>query len=118
MSAETFAERLPQNTPGKFYVDEQCLDCDLCRETAPTLFERDDSEGCSYIFKQPETEEELELARESIQGCPCEAIHYDGDEFDWSAPRNPRPTWRQGDDPKPRCAHSPIPPKPWWKFWT
>ena len=26
------------NTPGKFYVDEECIDCDICREIAPTIF--------------------------------------------------------------------------------
>ncbi|PYK90518.1 MAG: ferredoxin, partial [Verrucomicrobia bacterium] len=29
------ANKYPENAAGKFYVDEQCIDCDLCRETAP-----------------------------------------------------------------------------------
>jgi 4Fe-4S single cluster domain of Ferredoxin I len=32
------ANKYPENAPGKFYVDEQCIDCDLCRETAPANF--------------------------------------------------------------------------------
>lgn len=28
-------EKTPLNVPGKFYVDSSCIDCDLCRETAP-----------------------------------------------------------------------------------
>ena len=29
------ANRYFENVTGKFYVDNQCIDCDLCRETAP-----------------------------------------------------------------------------------
>ena len=32
------ANKFPQNVPGRFYVDDQCIDCDLCRETAPANF--------------------------------------------------------------------------------
>src|SRR5439155_1481968 len=28
------ANKYPENVPGKFYVDDQCIDSDLCRETA------------------------------------------------------------------------------------
>jgi len=72
-------DKNPENVDGKFYVDSQCIDCDLCRETAPANFERDDEEGYSYLFKQPETAEELELCIEAMEGCPVEAIGDDGD---------------------------------------
>ena len=26
---------LPDNTPGEFYVDRECIDCDVCRDEAP-----------------------------------------------------------------------------------
>jgi len=68
------ADRLPQNVPGPFYVDAQCIDCDLCRETAPTIFARHDETGFSFVQRQPETPEEVALAREAIEGCPVEAI--------------------------------------------
>ena len=41
-------EKTPLNVPGKFYVDSSCIDCDLCRETAPENFGRDDDEGQAY----------------------------------------------------------------------
>lgn len=47
-------EKTPLNVPGKFYVDSSCIDCDLCRETAPENFGRDDDEGVSYVKKQPD----------------------------------------------------------------
>ena len=30
--------KLPENAPGRFFVDDQCIDCDACRETAPKFF--------------------------------------------------------------------------------
>ena len=51
---------------GKFYVDSQCIDCDLCRETAPNNFKRSDDEGYSYVYKQPENEEEVCEMKEPI----------------------------------------------------
>lgn len=73
-------ERLPQNVFGRFYVDSSCIDYDLCRETAPTVFARYDESGYSYVHHQPLTEEEIALAEEALQGCPVEAIGNDGAE--------------------------------------
>lgn len=69
-----------ENTTGKFYVDDQCIDCDLCRETAPANFTRQDDAGYSYVYKQPVTDEEIAACEEAMQGCPVEAIGSDGDE--------------------------------------
>jgi ferredoxin len=30
-------DRLPQNAPGRFYVDSTCTDCGLCPSTAPAI---------------------------------------------------------------------------------
>lgn len=71
-------DKNPENVGGKFYVDSQCIDCDLCRETAPANFTREEDEGYSYVFKQPESDEEKELCLEAMEGCPVEAIGEDG----------------------------------------
>ena len=68
-----------ENVAGKFYVDSQCIDCDLCRETAPSNFTRADDEGYSFVFKQPENAEEEAQCREAMEGCPVEAIGEDGE---------------------------------------
>ena len=73
------ADKWPENLSGKFYVDEQCIDCDLCRETAPNYFTRNDDEGYSFVFKQPNSEEGTEECMEALMGCPVEAIGSDGD---------------------------------------
>ena len=82
MPLADFKNRTQENIPGKVYVTWQCLDCELCRETAPTIFTRHDEEGYSYVMKQPETSEEFNQVQECVEGCCTEAIHDDGDEFD------------------------------------
>ena len=72
------ANKYAENVSGKFYVDDQCIDCDLCRETAPANFKRNDDGGHSYVYKQPETPEEEGLCKEAMEGCPVEAIGNDG----------------------------------------
>lgn len=66
--------RLPENVPGAFYVTNECVDCDLCRSAAPSVFRRDEASGYSVVFKQPENESEVRLAMEGLEGCPTEAI--------------------------------------------
>jgi ferredoxin len=73
-----FEDKLPQNVRGKFYVDSQCIDCDVCRDTAPANFTRDDEDGFSYVYKQPQTPDEVELCEEALNACPVEAIGDDG----------------------------------------
>ena len=66
------------NAAGKYYCDEECIDCDLCRETAPENFKRNEDGGYSFVYKQPENEEEDALCVEAMEGCPVEAIGSDG----------------------------------------
>lgn len=74
------ADKWPHNIAGKFYVDQQCIDCDLCRETAPDFFDRYDDGGYSFVKKQPETESEIAKCMEALEGCPVEAIGNDGED--------------------------------------
>lgn len=71
--------KLPENVLGKFYVDNTCIDCDLCRETAPKFFRRSEESGYSYVWKQPVTDEEIQEAEAARSGCPTETIGNDGD---------------------------------------
>ena len=73
------ANKYSENANGKFYVDDQCIDCDLCRETAPANFKRNDDGGHSYVYKQAESPEEEALCKEALEGCPVEAIGNDGE---------------------------------------
>ena len=73
------ADKWEENAGGKFFVDQQCIDCDLCRETAPAFFTRHDEGGYSYVHTQPTTEDDIALCMEALEGCPVEAIGDDGD---------------------------------------
>lgn len=73
------ANKYDQNVAGAYYVDDSCIDCDLCRETAKDNFDRYDEGGHSYVKKQPESDEERALCEEALAGCPVEAIGRDGE---------------------------------------
>jgi ferredoxin len=72
------ANKYSENAAGKYYVDNQCIDCDLCRETAPANFKRNDDGGYSVVYKQPESPDEEKLCKEAKEGCPVEAIGDNG----------------------------------------
>jgi ferredoxin len=66
------------NVAGPFYIDSSCVDCDMCRETAPATFRRNDDIGMSIAFRQPVTPEEIARATEAMNECPTESIGNDG----------------------------------------
>jgi ferredoxin len=72
------ANKYAENVAGKYYVDNNCIDCDLCRTTAPANFTRNNDGGYSFVHKQPTTPEEEEACKEAMEGCPVEAIGNDG----------------------------------------
>lgn len=71
-------DRLPDNAAGKWYVDSSCIDCDVCRTTAPNNFKANEDEGYSFVLKQPESAEEQGQCDEAKASCPVEAIGDDG----------------------------------------
>ena len=73
------AQKVPENVPGRFYVDATCIDCDLCRETAPRNFVRQDDGGYSYVLRQPRDAAEEAACLAALEECPVEAIGDDGD---------------------------------------
>lgn len=66
------------NAPGQFYVDATCIDCDMCREIAPSTFRRNDEIGLSIAYHQPATDEELTMATDAMNSCPTNSIGNDG----------------------------------------
>ena len=69
----------PQNVPGAYYVDDTCIDCGMCPNTAPQFFKRFDEGGYTVAVRQPQTPEEIALAEEALNGCPTESIGNDGE---------------------------------------
>jgi len=71
-------DKTPENVPGQYYIDNTCIDCDMCREIAPKIFKRQDDGAYSYVYRQPVTPEEIALAEEALAHCPTETIGNDG----------------------------------------
>ena len=71
--------KIPENVPGKWYVDENCIACDSCNTIAPDLFGKTDDDQFSFVSKQPENEEEEDLCKEAQEACPTESIGDDGE---------------------------------------
>jgi ferredoxin len=72
------AKKWADNAAGKYYVDDQCIDCDACRTEAPKNFKRKDEHGYSYVYDQPKTAEEETQSKAAMEACPVEAIGNDG----------------------------------------
>jgi ferredoxin len=72
--SKKWADNVPETSMGKYFVDDQCIDCDACRTEAPENFKRNDEHGYSYVYKQPETPEEQAQAKAALEACPVEAI--------------------------------------------
>jgi glyoxylase-like metal-dependent hydrolase (beta-lactamase superfamily II)/ferredoxin len=66
------ALRIPANIDGDWYVDSTCIDCDACRQIAPTVFH--DVGDQSAVFHQPESAEELLAAQKALISCPTASI--------------------------------------------
>jgi glyoxylase-like metal-dependent hydrolase (beta-lactamase superfamily II)/ferredoxin len=68
------AQRVASNAAGDFYVDASCIDCEICRATAPSVFGRDDQLGQSVVRAQPATETEQRRALMALVACPTASI--------------------------------------------
>ncbi len=64
--------RLPTNVAGDFFVDSSCIDCDACRQIAPTVFH--DAGDQSAVFHQPANDDELLAAQKALISCPTASI--------------------------------------------
>jgi glyoxylase-like metal-dependent hydrolase (beta-lactamase superfamily II)/ferredoxin len=65
-------KRLDGNAPGEFYVDSSCIDCDLCRQIAPGVFQ--DAGDTSVVRRQPEGAAETLRAEMALVTCPTASI--------------------------------------------
>uniref|UniRef100_A0A0D6R7C4 Metallo-beta-lactamase domain-containing protein n=1 Tax=Araucaria cunninghamii TaxID=56994 RepID=A0A0D6R7C4_ARACU len=68
----TKLQRRPQNVDGEFYVNHECIDCDVCRWMAPETFQRID--GQSAVYKQPTSCKERTAALQALLSCPVASI--------------------------------------------
>lgn len=67
-----FRRRLEANVPGEFFVDSSCIDCDLCRQIAPSVFRAEGDN--SVVHHQPAGEGEALRAEMALVTCPTGSI--------------------------------------------
>lgn len=73
------ALKYPDNVPGKYYVDETCIFCNLCESLAPNTFQASDDGTHDFVHQQPSTPDEEAAAEEAMASCPVSAIGNDGE---------------------------------------
>jgi len=62
----------PENAAGDFFVDDTCIDCDLCRQIEPTVFKEDSDH--SVVYRQPGSPEEKHRSAMALVACPTGSI--------------------------------------------
>jgi len=67
-----FKARRVDNSPGNLFVDESCIDCDVCRWMAPEFFGRVGLK--SIVTKQPDDSVSKLKAYQAMCSCPVGAI--------------------------------------------
>jgi len=65
----------PDNAPGSFFVDRDCIDCETCYTLAPEVFE--DARGHARVRRQPEDDRERRRAQMALVACPTASIGAD-----------------------------------------
>lgn len=64
--------RRTENVSGDFFVDSSCIDCDLCRQIAPSTFARLGEQ--SAVIRQPINHEMEFAALKALVSCPTASI--------------------------------------------
>ena len=72
-------DKVPGGVPGAWYVDNNCIDCDLCRSIAPEFFDRSETEGLPIVQRQHVTARERQLCEEAKDACPVDSIGDDAE---------------------------------------
>src|SRR6478752_553610 len=70
--------RVPENVPGDFFVDSTCIDCDACRQIAPSVF--GEAPKTSFVKGQPKSIVEHRQALRALLSCPTGSIGCLGDD--------------------------------------
>lgn len=71
-------KRVPENVPGDFFVDSTCIDCDACRQIAPSVF--GEAAATSFVKAQPVSGADRQRALQALLACPTGSIGCLGDD--------------------------------------
>lgn len=70
--------KYPENVEGSFYVDDQCIACEVCPDEAENNFKMNDDNSHAFVYKQPENDTEKKECESALESCPVDAIGNDG----------------------------------------
>ena len=71
-------KRVPENIPGDFFVDSTCINCDACRQIAPSVF--GEAAETSFVKAQPAGSAHRRHALQALLACPTGSIGCLGDD--------------------------------------
>jgi glyoxylase-like metal-dependent hydrolase (beta-lactamase superfamily II)/ferredoxin len=71
-------KRVHENVPGDFFVDSTCIDCDACRQIAPSVF--GEAAATSFVRTQPVSSNDRRQALRALLACPTGSIGCLGDD--------------------------------------
>jgi ferredoxin/DNA-binding XRE family transcriptional regulator len=71
-------KRVPEDVPGDFFVDSTCIDCDACRQIAPSVF--GEAAETSFVNAQPVSSTDRRQALQALLACPTGSIGRLGDD--------------------------------------
>lgn len=71
-------KRVSENVTGDFFVDSTCIDCDACRQIAPSNFGQ--ARETSFVKAQPSGSTERRQALRALLACPTGSIGCLGDD--------------------------------------
>ena len=71
-------KRVPENVSGDFFVDSTCIDCDACRQIAPSVF--GEAAETSFVKAQPIFGADRRRALQALLACPIGSIGCLGDD--------------------------------------
>jgi glyoxylase-like metal-dependent hydrolase (beta-lactamase superfamily II)/ferredoxin len=71
-------KQVPENVPGDFFVDSTCIDCDTCRQIAPSVF--GEAATTSFVKVQPVSKSDRRQALQALLACPTGSIGCLGDD--------------------------------------
>src|SRR6478672_1189054 len=69
---------VPENVSGDFFVDATCIDCDACRQIAPSVF--GEAADTSFVKAQPVSSADRRRALQALLACPTGSIGCLGDD--------------------------------------
>jgi ferredoxin len=71
-------KRVRENVAGDFFVDATCIDCDACRQIAPSVF--GEARDTSFVKSQPRSSADRRQALRALLACPTGSIGCLGDD--------------------------------------